>query len=64
MLNYNVQIMNKLGAMVYTQTLNATQLTYNIPDPCDHYDAVVTAIYSHSNVICLQNGSIQLGGGK
>lgn len=59
LLNYNIEIINKSGTMVYSQTLSRTQLIYTIPDPCDYYDAVVTAIYSHSNVSCLQNASMQ-----
>ena len=63
-LNYQVEIRNSSGLLVYNQTLSGTQLVYTIPDPCDRYDAAVTAIYGYPNLTCTQRGSVQLVGGE
>eukprot|EP00731_Ephydatia_muelleri_P006673 Em0003g921a len=61
-LNYQVEIRNSIGLLVYNQSLSVTQLVYTIPDPCDRYDAAVTAIYGYPNLTCTQRGSVQLVG--
>ena len=63
-LNYQVEIRNSIGLLVYNQSLSGTQLVYTIPDPCDRYDATITAIYGYPNLTCTQHGSVQLVGGK
>ena len=63
-LNYQVEIRNSIGLLVYNQSLSGTQLVYTIPDPCDRYGAAVTAIYGYPNLTCIQRGSVQLAGGK
>ena len=50
--------------LVYNETLSGKQFEYNIPDPCDHYNATVTAQYGYQNQKCLQNVSVQIFGGK
>ena len=62
--NYQVEIRNSSGLLLYNQSLSVTQLVYTIPDPCDRYDAAVTAIYGYPNLTCTQRGSVQLAGGE
>ena len=62
--NYRVEIRNSSGLLLYNQTLSGTQLVYTIPDPCDRYNAAVTAIYGYPNLTCTQRGSVQLAGGE
>ncbi|KAL5502766.1 hypothetical protein EMCRGX_G009587 [Ephydatia muelleri] len=61
-LKYQVEIRNSIGLLVYNKSLSGTQLVYTIPDPCDRYDAAVTAIYGYPNLTCTQRGSVQLVG--
>ena len=63
-LNYQVEIRNSIGLPVFNKTLSGIQLEYTFPDPCDRYDAAVTAIYGYPNITCTQRGSVQLAGGK
>ena len=63
-LKYQLEIRNSSGLLVYNQTLSGTQLVYTIPDPCDCYNATVTAIYGYPNLTCTQRGSVQLVGGE
>ena len=63
-LNYQLEIRNSSGLLVYNQTLSGTQLVYTTPDPCDRYNAAVTAIYGYPNLTCTQRGLVQLAGGK
>ena len=63
-LNYQVVIINRFGVLVYNKTLSGKQLEYIIPDPCDNYNATVTAIYGYQNQKCLQNASVEIFGGK
>ena len=63
-LKYQLEIRNSSGLLLYNQSLSVTQLVYTIPDPCDRYDAAVTAIYGYPNLTCTQRGSVQLVGGE
>ena len=63
-LNYQVEIRNSIGLLVFNKTLSGTQLVYTFPDPCDRYDAAVTAMYGYPNLTCTQRGFVQLAGGK
>ena len=63
-LNYQVVIRKRFGDLVFNETLSVKQFEYNIPDPCDHYNATVTAVYGYQNQTCLQSASVQIFGGK
>ena len=63
-LKYQLEIRNSMGLLLYNQSLSGTQMVYTIPDPCDRYDAAVTAIYGYPNLTCTQRGFVQLVGGE
>ena len=63
-LSYQVLIRNTFGVLLYNESQSEAQLAYTIPNPCDRYDAAVTAVYGYQNFTCVQNVSTQIIGGK
>ena len=63
-LSYIVLVTNSSGASVFSRTVMEPPVIITTPDPCDHYEATVTATYT-SVVNCSENGTtITIVGGN
>lgn len=54
-LSYVVSIINGSGTLVYNWIVRESQWIVTIPDPCDQYEAIVTAMFPSVN--CSGNGT-------
>lgn len=61
-LMYNVLIINRTGTVVYNETVNGLQVIITGLNPCDSYNATVTAQYA--NLSCVGNGIVASFEGK
>ena len=57
LLSYVVEVINRSGVLVYRGTVTVPQVTITTPDPCDQYEATVSAQYMMPNHTCTGNSS-------
>ena len=65
-LSYNVLVKNGSGILVYNETVREPRWIIPTPDPCDHYEATVTAVYMYffPNLTCAGNSTMKILGGE